>query len=188
LPLYNSIGIQNPASYIVANIVMVSFFDRKTPAHRDMLVPLQQAESALRARGITPPIDTFYSFVPREMKGRTNKLSKHAVGRAFDINHQHNVYIADQRDIRVIQAVTGVDLNLKLGKSPEVMRNASVTFQERFNQQWIDQLQQWADRRDTQLLLKAIRECRQSLDSYAKNRVSPWRNGVRKTSPKRPFF
>jgi hypothetical protein len=122
------------------------------------------------------------------MKGRTNKLSKHAVGRAFDINHQHNVYIADQRDIRVIQAVTGVDLNLKLGKSPEVMRNASVTFQERFNQQWIDQLQQWADRRDTQLLLKAIRECRQSLDSYAKNRVSPWRNGVRKTSPKRPFF
>jgi hypothetical protein len=165
-PLYNSKGIQNPANYIVTNIVTVSFFGHRSPAHRDMIAPLQQAENTLRARGITPSVLSFWSFNPRPIRGTTSSLSQHAFGRAVDINPEGNPLIADRRDIQVIEAVTGV--NLGRGQPVDVMRNASLTFRSSFNQQWIDQLQQQMGQGGRQQLLQAIQERRSVLDSYAR--------------------
>jgi len=165
-PLYNSRGIQNPAGYIVANIVTVSFFGHRTPAHRDMIAPLQQAENTLRARGITPSIRSFWSFNPRPSRGTTSSLSQHAFGRAVDINPEGNPLIADRYDIQVIEAVTGVDLGRP--QPAAVMREASLAFRRSFNQQWIDQLQQQKGREDRQQLLQAVQKRRRVLDSYAR--------------------
>ena len=49
-PLYQNIGVPNPAAFIVNNIITLSFFARRTPAHQDLRVPLQTAEAALTSQ------------------------------------------------------------------------------------------------------------------------------------------
>jgi D-alanyl-D-alanine carboxypeptidase len=135
-PAYQAAGIPNPAEFIVNNIVEVSFFGHKSPAHQDLKSPLQQAEAALKAQNITPDIHRFWSFVPRAIRGST-KLSEHAKGRAIDINQKENPRIINADDILVIQAVTGV--NMGAVQTAAVLRAASETFKTTFNQAWIGQ-------------------------------------------------
>jgi hypothetical protein len=178
LPLYRARGIDNPAAYIAQNIVAVRFFERSTPAHRDLVGPLHAAEQALRQRGITPQITSFWSFVPRRIAG-TTRLSHHAFGRAVDINPAANPHIKHEHDIRVIRAVTGVDLGTR--QTASVMRAASQGFQTGFNEQaiagWQQQLAQLrgttspeAQRQlaELQQVLAAVRARLSTLDGYAR--------------------
>ncbi len=155
LPLYQARGIVNPAHYIVANIVQVSFFGRNTPAHWDMAGPLTAAENTLKKQNITPEINRFWSFKVRPTSDGT--LSQHAAGRAVDINALENPHVKHAIDIEVIAAVTGV--NLGQHQEADDLRQASETFQQDFTQEWIDQ--------QTPELQRQIRRRRAALDQYA---------------------
>jgi len=134
-PLYVARGITNPAAYLDTNITQVSFFGRSTPAHLDMAAPLAAAETALTTQGVTPQINSFWAFVPRRIGGM-NALSNHSLGKAVDINPSTNPFVKDRDEIRVIKAVTGVDLGSK--PTDAEMQKASQDFQGTFNQAWID--------------------------------------------------
>ncbi|MCH8063236.1 MAG: M15 family metallopeptidase [Chloroflexi bacterium] len=170
-PLYQARGIQNPAEYLDNNIVQVTFFGNSTPAHTDMSAPLQAAENALSGQGINPVIHNYWAFVPRLTA--SGNLSNHAEGRAVDINRQGNPHIRNQHEIRVIRAVTGVDLGMQQGAN--VMRQASQTFQSTFSQQWVDQqtqqLQQLqAQANPSQAVQQQIEQLEQLIDSISRRR------------------
>jgi hypothetical protein len=135
--------------------------------------------------GINPAINDFWAFVPRTTNDGT-ALSNHALGRAFDINRRTNLHIDNKDDIRVIRAVTGIDLG-QLQPTAD-MRQASQTFQLIFNQQWVNQqtqilqqLQQtpagaglagitfkYASIAAQQTLIQAINNRRRVLNGYAR--------------------
>ncbi len=178
-PAYQRAGISNPAEYITNNIVEVTFFGHKTPAHRDMQNRLQQAEAALKKQNITPDIHSFWSFVPRPIRGST-KLSEHAKGRAFDINPKENPRIIKAADLLVIKAITGV--NMASTQKFETLVAASKSFQKNFNQGWITQQEQalkalQENSRPTsdtnkkiselKVLLAAVKSRRSELNGYA---------------------
>ncbi|MFN8376544.1 MAG: M15 family metallopeptidase [Anaerolineae bacterium] len=173
-PRYQDIGIANPAEYLALNIVSVTFFGHRTPAHRDMIAPLQAAETALRQQGVDPTIDSFWAFNPRlTSRGR---LSNHAMGRAVDINPRDNPHVMNADQIRVIEAVTGVNLGTR--EDAETMSDASADFQDLFNEAWVQEQRQrlteleQADRRSPQArrqkqLVRAIERQRATLNTYA---------------------
>jgi|GEM_PF-5003728 len=178
-PLYQGKGIQNPAEYLDKNIVPVTFFGKTTPAHIDMRAPLQTAQQILQSQNSPPQLDYFYSFVPR--KTAKGILSKHALGRAVDINHNRNPWVLNREEILVIEAATGV--NLGQLQTYVDMRRASQKFQETFTQSWVDkQTQELKDLEDQgnvaqnkkqstkelQHLIDAINKRRTELDKYAR--------------------
>ena len=128
LPLYRARGILNPAEYIENNIIEVTFFGRRTPAHRDMAAPLAEAEAALQEQDFQSDIRRFWSFKARASS--SGRLSQHAVGRAADINSPENPFVKDSTDIEVIQAVTGI--NLGDPQDVEASIQASEDFQAEF--------------------------------------------------------
>lgn len=176
-PAYQAAGIQNPAQYLANNIIQVQFFGRGIPVHQDLRQPLNNAEAALQ--NIQPNIANIGGFVPR-LTARGN-LSNHALGRAIDINPGTNPHIRNQNDIRVIRAVTGVDLGQR--QDAQAMRNASQQFQNQFGDAWVQQqrteleqlnnfmgpltAEQAQRRTELQELLNAIRARRNQLNEYA---------------------
>ena len=159
-PLYLAQGIRNPAEYVATHITNVTFFGHNTIAHRDFIAPLRRAEDALRARGVTPALHSFWSFNARPIRGTSATLSKHAVGRAVDINPEENPRIVNRDDILVIEAVTGVNLGQR--QQIDVMRQASHKFQHAFTQAWVDQ-------QTTPALVRAIQHRRAELNHYAQH-------------------
>jgi D-alanyl-D-alanine carboxypeptidase-like protein len=165
--------------YLDSNIVELIFFVHHTPGHIDLRDPLQEAQNMLVQQGIHPAINSFWSFVPRRIQG--GGLSNHALGRAIDINPGNNPHIRNRDDIRVILAITNIDLGQP--QTADDMRQASISFQQTFNQQWIDQqntrLQQILnlgpptieEHREIQQLRELIRSIngrRQTLNGYAR--------------------
>jgi hypothetical protein len=143
-----------------------------------MAAPLQAAEAALQAQGITPTLNRFWALQPRTSSPGT--LSEHALGRAVDINRFENPFIRNSNDIRVIRAVTGVDLGQP--QAAVTMRQASQTFQTTFDQLWVDQQTQQLQQLRTlqnpspatqqqiqqlEQLIQSIDARRASLDGYA---------------------
>ena len=132
-PLYVAAGIANPAKWLDETVANneVKFFDHKTPGHPDLQPPLTTAQQELKS---APAINSFWSFVPRTIRG-SKKISNHALGRAIDINPSTNPRIIGADMIRVIKAVTGVDL----GKTQEedAMRQASEIFKSKFDESFI---------------------------------------------------
>jgi hypothetical protein len=172
-PAYQRAGISNPAEYIANNIVEVTFFGHKTPAHRDLQNHLQQAENALKKQNITPDIRSFWSFVPRPIRGST-KLSEHARGRAFDINPKENPRIIKADDVLVIKAITGV--NMASSQNFETLVAASKSFQKNFNQSWITQQEQalkslQMDTHPSSATTKKIAEIKQLLAAIKRRRT-----------------
>lgn len=157
LPLYQARGVQNPAAYIENNIIEVSFYGRRTPAHQDMAAPLAEAEAALQEQNFDSDIQRFWSFNARASS--SGRLSQHAVGRAVDINPPENPFIQNSIDIEVIRAVTGV--NLGEPQDAETSRQASLDFQANFTQDWIDQ--------QSAALKRKIRRRQARLELYAQN-------------------
>lgn len=136
-PSYVKLGIENPAKWLdetVANNT-VRFFGHETPGHPDLQPPLTAAQGKLRT---APAINSFWSFVPRPIRGSTN-ISNHALGRAVDINPSTNPRIIDRTTIQIVKAVTGVDLGKPQDEA--TMRQASEDFKAKFNDTYIkDQL------------------------------------------------
>src|SRR5207344_3233681 len=78
--LYEARNITNPAGYFSANIVPITFFNRKTVGHADLKTILDNAQAALTAAGNTFTLDRgTWSFVPRTFNNSINKLSNHAL-------------------------------------------------------------------------------------------------------------
>lgn len=94
------------------------------------------------------------------MRGRA-ALSNHAPGRAVDINRGNNSYITSIHDKRAIFAVTGVDLGQS--QNYQTMRTASTTFQQTFNQTWVNQ--QTAERNTLQAMAHRTPEQERRLQS-----------------------
>ena len=160
--LYALKCINDPGAYFKANIITVRFFNKSTPAHKDLAAVLNRVETALRAAGQNFTFNDAYSFVPRTMNGKYDTLSNHALGKAIDINHKSNPHITHKDDFKVINAVCGNLLPNGFLKEtdPDVFRNASAHFQQTFNDTWIAQ-QTDAD------LIAAITRRRKSLNTYA---------------------
>jgi subtilisin family serine protease len=161
--LYEARGITDPAGYINSNIVSITFFNRTTPGHQDLQTVLAAAQTALTTAGNTFTLDSgTWSFVPRTFNNNINRLSNHALGKAIDINPRANPHILSADEILVINTVcSSVSPNGLLATTdPDVLRNASVLFQQTFNAAWIAQ-QTDGD------LLRAIRRRRTQLNGYA---------------------
>jgi hypothetical protein len=173
-PAYLAAGITDPAQYIVDNIVTVTFFGHKSPAHKDLQAPLQQAEAALKAQKFDAKlIYSFWSFVPRAIRNST-KLSEHARGRAIDINPDKNPRITKADDFCVIAAVTGVHLGKE--QTAETMRKANDTFKATFKQSWVDDKQRQLDQllkddKPTPDTRKKIAELKKVLDAVKRRRT-----------------
>lgn len=156
-PLYQARGINNPSKYLIDNIIAFQFFGHKTTGHIELADRLRVAEKTLRQKSIIPVINKFWSFNPRSIRG-SKKLSKHALGRALDINPDTNPHIINKDDINVIYAVTGINLGRR--QSAPTMQQASQVFKSQFNQQWIN-----IQSKDLQY---SISGRRQMLNRYAK--------------------
>jgi LAS superfamily LD-carboxypeptidase LdcB len=132
-PAYIGAGIANPAKWLDETVANneVTFFGHPTPGHPDLQPSLTSAQGKLKT---APAIKSFWSFVPRPIRGST-KISNHALGRAVDINPSTNPRIIDKTTIRVVKAVTGVDM----GKTQEedAMRKASEDFKTKFDDSFI---------------------------------------------------
>jgi LAS superfamily LD-carboxypeptidase LdcB len=151
-PLYVGAGLANPAKWLDETVANneVKFFGHKTPGHPDLQPPLTAAQEKLKS---APAINSFWSFVPRTIRG-SKRISNHALGRAIDINPSTNPRIIGSAMIRVIKAVTGVDL----GKTQEedAMRQASEVFKTKFDDSFIaTQLDEIKSLRQQQTDLKA---------------------------------
>jgi hypothetical protein len=112
----------------------------------------------LRARGALPAIHSFWSFNPRRIHGSTS-LSKHAVGRAFDVDPTSNPMIIERDDIFVIRAVTGIDFGQP--QQAATLRAASDTFRRTFGDAWVGQ--------QTDEVQAAARRRRHELAEYARS-------------------
>ena len=134
-PLYAAKGIGDSAAYLDANMVSLTFFGRRQDGHRDLAAPLRQAEDAMRGQTVTPPITSFGCLVPRPIRGTTNRLSNHALGRAFDLNPNTNPRITQAADYLVIAAVTGTDIHRET--DPTVLSRVSRAFQDGFTDAWV---------------------------------------------------
>ncbi|AUT75538.1 hypothetical protein C2L64_44985 [Paraburkholderia hospita] len=134
-PVYASAGIGDAAAYLDANIVSLSFFGRRQDGHRDLVEPLRRAELAMQGQTVDPPITDFGCLVPRAIRGTTNRLSNHALGRAFDLNPVQNPRITQASDYVVIGAVVGADIRQEA--NPTVLQRASRAFQQGFTANWV---------------------------------------------------
>jgi hypothetical protein len=133
-PVYQIEGVDNPAEFITNNIVRVDFLDQSTAVHQDLVNPLGQVESDLQDD--PPNINRFGGFVPRR---GGDGLSNHGLGRAVDVDSTTNPFIRSDADINVIEEVTGVDLGADQDQA--TLRQASNTFQQTFDDEWVQQKQ-----------------------------------------------
>lgn len=156
-PLYLAKGIYNPAKYLIDNISGIEFFGHKTIGHIELRDRLKVAEKILKRQNRRPMISSFWSFAPRKIRGSKN-LSKHALGRAVDINPDTNPRIINKDEIKIIHAVTGV--NLGQIQTASAMRQASLVFRSKFTPQWI-KMQKIE-------LQKSISRSKSALNRYAK--------------------
>jgi len=160
--LYQKKGISDPAGYFTQNIVTVTFFNRKTPAHRDLAAVLNTAQANLTAAGQTFNFKDAWSFVPRTFNADFNTLSNHALGKAIDINHGSNPHITNAEEFRVIDAVCSPVLmaGILATTDPDQLRRASDHYKATFNDAWVNQQTDAG-------LLKLITKHRVNLDKYA---------------------
>lgn len=161
--LYQAKGIADPASYFNTNIVSITFFNRTTSGHRNLQTALNTAQTNLTAAGHTFTLDRgTWSFVPRTFNANINRLSNHALGKAIDINPANNPHITSADEILVIDAVCSTILTdgLLREANPNVLINASIHFQQTFNDAWVAQQTQ-------PRLLSAIKKKRAKLNEYA---------------------
>lgn len=158
-PLYQqATGAINTAKWITDNIVSLTFFGHRTPAHRDLRTPLAAAEQELQRRGVRPALTSFWGFVPRKMR-RRNRLSNHALGRAVDIDPKTNPHIYNKDEILVIREATGIDLGKR--QAHDAMRRASQAFRQTFSPGWVDQ--------QAKAVQDAARRSRTALERYARD-------------------
>ncbi|WP_152042506.1 M15 family metallopeptidase [Salinigranum salinum] len=166
-PHYQQHGIQNPAQYLDTVIVPTTFLGHESPVHHDLADALSDAESTLQDD--PPAIDRFWGFVPRLTA--TGDLSDHALGQAVDIDSETNPHIRNSHDIRVIGAVTGVDLGQP--QDAQTMRTASERFQSDFGDAWVQQKRDelatadGQERAELDQLLASVERRRATLDTYA---------------------
>ncbi|CAN0548055.1 unnamed protein product, partial [Laminaria digitata] len=139
--LYAKKGIPNPAQYISSSIRQLTFFGKSSPGHIDLKEKLANAEQRLRASGHNFNLENAWSFVPRTFNSSIHKLSKHAIGKAIDINHQSNPHITSKDEIQIIKAVCNTILvnGFLKERDPDVFLRASNHFQATFNNHWISQ-------------------------------------------------
>jgi hypothetical protein len=164
-PLYAAKGISDAAAYLDANMVRLTFFGRRQAGHRDLVAPLRQAEEAMRGQTVVPEITSFGCLNPRPIRGTTNRLSNHALGRAIDLNPSSNPRITQRADYLVIAAVTGVDIHRET--NPTTLSRVSRAFQDRFTDAW-------AASQTQPDIVAALRNhgTRQRLDQYARHGFS----------------
>lgn len=160
--LYNKKGINDPATYFTNNIVSVTFFNRRSPGHRDLKAALSTAENSLRSLGTNYTLNSAWSFVPRTFNTDINSLSNHALGKAIDIHPSTNPHVTSSSAILVINEVCRSFLpnGFLAESSPDVFRTASNHFRQTFNDAWVNQ----QTRSD---IVNAIRKSRSTLNSYA---------------------
>ncbi len=137
--LYSEKNIQNPAEYISSNIRKLTFFGKSSPGHITLKQKLATAEQQLRAAGHDFNFQNAWSFVPRTFNSNINKLSKHAIGKAIDIDYQSNPHITNKGEMNVIEAVCSTILvnGFLKERNPDVFLRASNHFKATFNSQWI---------------------------------------------------
>jgi hypothetical protein len=108
-PFYHERGIERPLKYAAEEITTASFFDLRTPAHRDLAAALARAEGILRARGhTTAPVEEGWAFNARTTS--KGAWSNHADGRAIDFDSPTNPHLTGEFECGVISALTGVDV------------------------------------------------------------------------------
>lgn len=133
-PLYIlSTGYSNPLKWILDNIIICSFFGKKTPCHISLKSLLEKAENSLISKNLIPLINSFWGFVPRKIRN-SQKLSSHALGKAFDINPNTNPQIINKDEILVIKTLTNLDLAQH--QSFDSMLEASQKFKQMFTPEW----------------------------------------------------
>jgi hypothetical protein len=160
-PLYAKRGVADSAAYLDANIVPLSFFGRRQPGHRDLVARLALAEQQFAGSAPTPPVRSFGCLNVRPIRGTTQRLSNHALGRAFDLDPGSNPRITSAIDFKVIEAVTGAKLSAI--RDPTELSRLSQLFRRTFNDGWVSQQTQ-PD------VVKACHnhEVRKRLDGYAR--------------------
>ena len=106
-PAYIGAGIANPAKWLDETVANneVTFFGHPTPGHPDLQPPLTAAQGKLKT---APAINSFWSFVPRPIRGST-KISNHALGRAVDINPSTIIKLSDRGSFQTVGLVTDVE-------------------------------------------------------------------------------
>jgi hypothetical protein len=116
-PLYKAHGIPRPLQYLATEIVEVSFYGMKTPAHRDMQALLTTAENALKAmkddKGQPRYPNAPLRQRPWALTVRTTSTgawSNHADGRAIDMDPDTNPHLLNAKHREVITALTGIDI------------------------------------------------------------------------------
>ncbi|MBW2662048.1 MAG: M15 family metallopeptidase [Deltaproteobacteria bacterium] len=136
LRLYQSKGIMNPMEEVVDKMVRITFFNKETWGHPNLKKALEDAEHLLEKAGFRYNLAQAWAFVPRTFNDNPNKLSRHALGKAIDINFKENPFVTNASDILVIKKVTGVDLGRF--ENFEEMAKASEDFRKTFNDEWIN--------------------------------------------------
>jgi Subtilase family/D-alanyl-D-alanine carboxypeptidase len=160
-PLYAAHGIPDAAAYLDTNMVTLTFFGHRQDGHRDLVTPLRQAEEAMRGQSVLPAISSFGCLNPRPIRGTSNRLSNHALGRAIDLNPASNPRITQASDFLVISAVVAADLMTET--RPEVLSQHSRSFQSGFTEAWAA-----SQTRPDVLAALSDRSTRGRLDSYAR--------------------
>lgn len=133
-PLFAQRGVGDAAAYLANNMTRLRFFGHGQDGHRDLAAPLAAAEAAMAGQTVDPPVSRFGCLNVRKIAD-TNRLSFHALGRAFDLDAARNPHIRSPEDFRVIEAVVGLDLRRET--SPTRLQDASRRFQHDFTDEWI---------------------------------------------------
>lgn len=108
-PMYRSHGIPSPLKYIRDNIRQASFFGFTTPAHKNMVGKLANAESILKGMNITTvPLTKVWAFNARTTSEGT--WSNHATGKAIDFDSHLNPHLTNKTHRRIIKAMTGTNI------------------------------------------------------------------------------
>lgn len=108
-PLYRTHGILRPLKYVADNIRTATFYNFKTPAHKNLKNALTVAERILKSKGrAAAPVTKAWAFNARTTS--TGKWSNHATGKAIDFDPDINPHLTNPRDRRIISVLTRIDI------------------------------------------------------------------------------
>jgi len=107
--LYRTHGILRPLKYVADNIRTATFYNFKTPAHKNLKNALTVAERILKSKGrAAAPVTKAWAFNARTTS--TGKWSNHATGKAIDFDPDINPHLTNPRDRRIISVLTRIDI------------------------------------------------------------------------------
>ncbi|MEO1270745.1 MAG: hypothetical protein AAFX99_21885 [Myxococcota bacterium] len=164
-PLYIRAGVCDVGRFLTDGIVTTRFLGRPIRVHTRAVTPLARVEEVLLAQTTSrrqrkrrlpvrfARVGTFHARSIRTPYGPIEKLSRHGLGLAMDIDPQRNPFLSVE-ELEVLTLVSGVTIDRRstvpAGERWDTFQEAAVAFRKRLRP-WLRRTAQTARRLRTQL-------------------------------------